>query len=59
MKWISVKDQLPAYDEFVLWACDSGYMFVDHLDKEMSVELLVSKGLVITHWCQLPPLPKE
>ena len=67
MEWISVKDRLPEVEEEVL-AC---YYFKPFLNK-MFVGVLTyfvfdeephwqyeSIGLTVTHWMDLPELPKE
>ena len=60
-KWISVTERLPDYDEFVLWYTDSGYIFVDHLDKDIDVARFLNPEPMtyVTHWMPLPdpPLP--
>lgn len=54
--WISVEDQLPDIDEYVIWCRDDYGMFIEHLDKDMDVTKWISL-LHITHWMPLPEPP--
>lgn len=63
--WISVKDQLPDFDEQVLWFRSDGFMFVEDLDKDMDWEQFndfshlswLGPDIEITHWAPLPCPP--
>ena len=59
--WISLYDELPPIDEYVLFRDDSGYVWVDHIDKDMLgyvVEFFSdtwNKHLPgATHWTKIP-----
>jgi hypothetical protein len=58
--WISVHDDLPDYDERVLWYSEDGNMYVDALDKDGIVggEAIEGYGFPkTTHWMKLPQGP--
>jgi len=58
-QWIKVIDDLPDYDEFVLWFREDGNMFVSELDKDGNHWLYpMIKGQRPTHWMRLPEPPK-
>ncbi len=70
MKWISVKERLPEYGEYVLaygYDCDEyGYKVVrgcfyfgDEEDGESWFVRAIEIVIEVTHWMPLPEAPKE
>ena len=64
--WISVEDELPEIDKYVLWYCESGIVFFECIDKDWDEKYLKDwidnfnnnpRG-IITHWTTIQP-PKE
>ena len=61
MKWISVNDELPDFDETVLWTREDGYSFVADIDHDNDWEnfkKLYGKNFdgsytEITHWSKI------
>lgn len=60
LKWISVKDRLPDFDDPVLWLDEACNIFVSELDKDgnawLDGEDLI-EGTKVTHWRPLPAPP--
>jgi len=57
-EWISVKEKMPDFDQYVLWYVASGNYFIEALDKDGN-SWLEMPGNEVTHWMSLPPSPKE
>ena len=65
-EWVSVKDRLPDYDDYVIWCYENGSMFFECIDKDWDSEYLTyfldgsghkeSSG-TITHWMPKPEYP--
>lgn len=65
-KWIDVRVQLPAIDEYVLWLYDNGSIIHDHIDKDWNNEFLqfflsggqarLLRGRIIA-WMHVPEYP--
>jgi hypothetical protein len=64
IEWIKTEKALPDDDEPVLWRYESGYMFVELIDKDWDSGFLRKflKGYPetgrLTHWASIPS-PKE
>lgn len=67
MQWVSVKDNLPEIDQYVLWLHENGFIFHEAIDKDWSPRIvkyfLAGRNMAelmgpITHW-MLPELPTE
>lgn len=52
--WISVKDRLPDFDQYVLWCVKEGNCFVEALDKDGDFALEYQN---VTHWMPLAAAP--
>ncbi len=68
MEWISVKDRLPEFDEYVLAYCRihgrflATYEFIDEFDGQKYGNWRNGEELGIlppTHWMPLPKPPKD
>ena len=67
-EWISVKERVPGWHEYVLCCGSKGGMFVGYVcasPAEIDIENRAyafqhgGKGRYITHWMPLPEPPKE
>ena len=67
--WVEIKvgNELPDYDEFVLWLREDGIMFIDEIDHDndwhhfkLTHETDFAEQTVkLTHWRPLPKPPKQ
>lgn len=53
--WISVEDELPEYDQRVLWCWDDGLISIGRV----ALDEQHIKARYITHWMPLPQAPKK
>ena len=65
MKWISVKDEMPKYDDIVLFACTGATSQYIKMGKHISTDSsgenfrCINNSIIkVTHWMLLPKLPK-
>jgi hypothetical protein len=64
MDWIKVEDNLPDYDELVLWWCPSGNYYLFDIDKDMDWQWIEErfgnedKAYIPSHWARLPKGPE-
>jgi len=63
--WKDVRYSLPDIDEYVLWRTESGYVFMDCIDKdsdEYSIKWFLACNKIlgpITHWMRAPEVMEE
>jgi len=58
--WISVNNQLPEIDEYVLWVNECANMTIFEIDKDFDfIDYNNCLPYKFTHWMKLPEPPKE